>query len=135
MLVRGELLFARNRRVGDGALGERAGPSSNSCVACARFADAEAIETGESGAATPRSRFDASPTPATPTDERDKAIRDGSVAGDGVCESNVASTEAATSDLALARFFANWFARLGDFCLANVLETDGRAWVLARATA
>ena len=125
MLVRGALLLARICRVSARELGDNDGPSMASCVARARLAAALGMLIGVSGAATPRSKFAAAPTPATPMFARDKAILEGSVAGDGVSNAEVASTAEATFERVPVICFEAMLARTVERRDASLLASEG----------
>lgn len=135
MLVCGALLLARICRASARELGDSAGPSIASCVERARFAAALGMFIGVFGAATPRSKFAAAPTPATPMFDRDNAIRDGSVAGDGVSVAAWASIADSTLERVPVICFEAMLARTGERCEASLLARDGRLLLVALATA
>ena len=92
------------------------------------------MEIGESGAGKPRSKFAASPTPATPMADRDNAMRDASAAGAGFVRFDIADTAPDTSAMVCVVFVAAIFARVGDFRSASVSLNDGSLVDFARAT-
>jgi hypothetical protein len=70
IVAAGRAASARLRPTSAGAEGESAGPSAVCCVARRLAAEPEAVVAGLSAAGFARSRFRASPIPATPERER-----------------------------------------------------------------